>query len=169
MGQKLSFQNSLPTSFTTDLLIVQSMASFLNGVVNAPLHLLNNVNEVSLFPNLNLVVKFTFNAFNLVDFSNFIFSKMVASQTMFTSSFISTNSGNEVTLSSNLNNTLGLDDKVFFSNEELTSNFRQQRFQTPVFKYNYKVGNYFGKPEKTFYPHMFTTQSELTGGIRKAG
>lgn len=169
MSQKLSFQNSLPTSFTTDLLIVQSFASFLKGVVNAPLHLLTNVNEGILFTNVNLVVKFTFNAFNLVDFSNFIFSKMVASQTMFTSSFIPTNSGNEVTLSSNLNNTLGLDDKVFFSNEELTSNFRQQRFQTPVFKYNYKVGNYFGKPEKTFYPHMFTTQSELTGGIRKAG
>lgn len=169
MGQKLSFQSSLPAPFTTDLLIVQSMVSFLKGLVNTPLHLLNNLNEGILFANVNLVVKFTFNAVNLIDFSNFIFSKLVASRTMFASNFIPTNSNNEVTLSSNLNNTLGLDDKVFFSNEELTSNFRQQRFQTPVFKYNYKVGNYFGKPEKTFYPHMFTTQSELTGGIRKAG
>jgi hypothetical protein len=165
----LAFQNSLHGSFNTDLLIVQSIASFLKGVLDVPSHLSTNINEGSFFANLNLVVRFVFSAFNLVDFSNFMFNKMLASQTIFTSNFVATTSANEVTLSSNLNNTVGLDDKVFFSNEELTSNFRQQRFQTPVFKYNYKVGNYFGKSEKTFYSHMFTTQSELTGGIRKAG
>jgi len=169
MGQKLSFQNSLHASFNTDLLIVQSISSFLKGVLHAPVHLWTNINEGSFFANLNLVVRFVFNAFNLVDFSNLMLNKMIASQTIFTSSFVATHPANEVTLSSNLNNTVGLDDKVFFSNEELTSNFRQQRFQTPVFKYNYKVGNYFGKSEKTLYSHMFTTQSELTGSVSKAG
>jgi hypothetical protein len=55
-----------------------------------------------------------------------------------------------------------------YANEEISSNFRQQRFQNPVFRYNYKIGNYFPKVDKVTYPHLFTTISELTGGIRKS-
>ena len=75
---------------------------------------------------------------------------------------------NELTSLTEVNNSLDLTDKIAYSNEELTSNFRQQRFQNPVFRYNYKIGHYFTKSDLFLHSTLFTTQSELTGGIRKS-
>lgn len=73
-----------------------------------------------------------------------------------------------LTSSSVVNNPLSLEDRISYSNEEVTSNFRQQRFQNPVFRYNYKIGHYFTKSDLFLHSTLFTTQSELTGGIRKS-
>ena len=60
-----------------------------------------------------------------------------------------------------------LADTVLFTNEESASNFRYQKFQNPIFKADYKSGNYFTKVDLERFPHMITTFTELTGGIRK--
>ena len=53
-------------------------------------------------------------------------------------------------------------------NGEITSYFRDQKSQSMVFKYNYKVGDYCSKDYQTTYPYMFNTISQITGGIRKS-
>jgi hypothetical protein len=45
---------------------------------------------------------------------------------------------------------------------------RYLRTTNPVFRYDYKLGNYFTKEDMTTKPFLFTTINELTGGIRKA-
>jgi len=55
-----------------------------------------------------------------------------------------------------------------FSNQEISSNFRFQKFSNPVFRYDYKAGNYLTKDDIKAYPTLFTTIREITGGIRKA-
>lgn len=53
-----------------------------------------------------------------------------------------------------------------YSNEESSSNSRYLRFYNPVFKYDYKSGDYFPKLYKEMYTSLFTTISELTSGLR---
>jgi hypothetical protein len=59
-------------------------------------------------------------------------------------------------------------DQVLYENTETASNFRFQRSLNPIFRYDYKLGNYFTKEDLTISPHLFTTISEITGGIRKS-
>lgn len=73
------------------------------------------------------------------------------------------------------NSYLGTDFQVTSStNQTLTSQtensyfFRYQRALNPVFKYDYKLGNYFTKEDSTMTPFMFTTVLDITGGIRKS-
>lgn len=61
---------------------------------------------------------------------------------------------------------LSVIDKLTTSNEEISSNFRYQRFCNPVFRYEYKTGNYFPKNEIKLFPGLLTTASEITGGLR---
>ena len=61
-----------------------------------------------------------------------------------------------------------LSPKVLTSGEEVSSNFRYQKFSNPVFRYDYKAGNYFPKADFTLHRHMFVSISEITGGIRKS-
>lgn len=51
---------------------------------------------------------------------------------------------------------------------ELTSALRYARSSNPVFRYDYKLGNYFTKEDLVTKPFLFTTISEVTGGIRKS-
>lgn len=54
--------------------------------------------------------------------------------------------------------------------EHLTENslfFRYQRLLNPIFRYDYKLGNYFNKQDSIITPYLFTTISEITGGVRK--
>jgi hypothetical protein len=53
-------------------------------------------------------------------------------------------------------------------NQEVSSNYRFQKFSNPIFRYDYKAGNYLTKDDIKAYPTLFTTISEITGGIRKA-
>jgi hypothetical protein len=45
---------------------------------------------------------------------------------------------------------------------------RYLRTTNPIFRYDYKLGNYFTKEDMQTKPFLFTTINELTGGIRKA-
>jgi heme/copper-type cytochrome/quinol oxidase subunit 1 len=55
-----------------------------------------------------------------------------------------------------------------YSNQELSNDFRYLRFANPVFKYDYKSGDYFPKLYKEVYTHLFTTLTDLTSGLRTA-
>lgn len=58
--------------------------------------------------------------------------------------------------------------QFLFSNEELFSNSRYHRFDNPLFKYDYKSGDYYPKLYKEVYSHLITSFIELTGGIRQS-
>jgi hypothetical protein len=45
---------------------------------------------------------------------------------------------------------------------------RFMRFMNPVFKYDFKVGNYLPDEAKKLNPHLFMTIKDLTTGIRKS-
>jgi len=56
---------------------------------------------------------------------------------------------------------------VSYVGHELASDYRFQKSSNPVFKYDFKVGNYLPDTVKTLNQHMFTTFNDVTGGIRK--
>lgn len=64
--------------------------------------------------------------------------------------------------------TLTSTNQVLNSQSENTYFMRYQRALNPVFKYDYKLGNYFTKEDITMTPFMFTTAIDVTGGIRKS-
>jgi len=51
---------------------------------------------------------------------------------------------------------------------ESAASMRYLRTTNPIFRYDYKLGNYFTKEDMQTKPFLFTTINELTGGIRKA-
>jgi len=53
-----------------------------------------------------------------------------------------------------------------YSNEEMSETTRYWRFSNPIFKYDYKSGDYFPKLSKEMYTYLFSTISDLTSGIR---
>tara|TARA_B100000795_G_scaffold5622_1_gene4121 strand:+ start:2101 stop:3357 length:1257 start_codon:yes stop_codon:yes gene_type:complete len=76
--------------------------------------------------------------------------------------------GNEASYSGTQFQTLTSADQVLNSQSENTYFIRYQRALNPVFKYDYKLGNYFTKSDITMTPFMFTTAIDVTGGIRKS-
>jgi hypothetical protein len=55
-----------------------------------------------------------------------------------------------------------------FSLHESVSDSRFARTMNPVFKYDFKVGNYLPDDAKKLNPHLFMTIKDLTTGIRKS-
>jgi len=52
--------------------------------------------------------------------------------------------------------------------QEKSSDQRFLRFMNPVFKYDFKVGNYIPDDVKKMNPHLFMTIKDVTTGIRKS-
>jgi len=55
-----------------------------------------------------------------------------------------------------------------YENEELSDDFRYWRFSNPIFRYDYKSGDYLPKTYKEIYTYLFTSVAELSGGLRSA-
>lgn len=55
-----------------------------------------------------------------------------------------------------------------FNLHEASSDARFSRAMNPVFKYDFKVGNYLPDDAKKLNPHLFMTMKDLTTGIRKS-
>ncbi len=53
-----------------------------------------------------------------------------------------------------------------YTNEEVSDSSRFLRFYNPVFKYDYKSGDYFSKTQELLYSHLFTTISDITSSVR---
>jgi len=61
-----------------------------------------------------------------------------------------------------------MNEKNKFNHQEVSSNFRYQKFSNPIFVYDYKSGNYLTTEDVKAYPSLFTSISEVTKGIRKS-
>lgn len=65
-------------------------------------------------------------------------------------------------------NSASLSDTFGYTLSESTDNQRFARFMNPVFKYDFKVGNYMTDDMKKMNPHLFTSIKDVTTGIRKS-
>lgn len=59
-------------------------------------------------------------------------------------------------------------DQAESSLQENTADQRFMRFSNPIFKYDFKVGNYIPDDVKKMNPHLFMTIKDVTTGIRKS-
>jgi len=57
-------------------------------------------------------------------------------------------------------------EKFLLDNEEFSNNSRFLRFDNPVFKYDYKSGDYFPKLYKDLYFFLIPSILDLTSGLR---
>ena len=82
--------------------------------------------------------------------------------------FISFNVNQNLNIITTNNRQSSVTNNLLWEQSENTSLFRFQRALNPVFRYDYKLGNYFTKEDLSISPHLFPTISEITGGIRKS-
>jgi len=54
-----------------------------------------------------------------------------------------------------------------YSFEETSPAFKFLKNNNPLFKFDFKVGNYFSKDDLLKNPTLLSTFSEMTGGVRK--
>jgi heme/copper-type cytochrome/quinol oxidase subunit 1 len=167
LTQRIGVGGGLNSNFGLDSLLVQTVWSLLTSFVSTPFSYSANALNNSVLGDFFSIPHLISNLLSFNDLVSFFSKKVLESNTLVSTTFSSI-SKYELNSSSKTTNSLDLQDKIMYANEEISSNFRQQRFQNPVFRYNYKIGNYFPKVDKVTYPHLFTTISELTGGIRKS-
>jgi hypothetical protein len=55
-----------------------------------------------------------------------------------------------------------------YSNEETSNLNRYLRFYNPIFKYDFKSGDYFPKIYKETYTYLFMTRADALGSLRNA-
>jgi hypothetical protein len=67
---------------------------------------------------------------------------------------------------SNYFNNSDLTTATKYTNEETNESFRYLRFYNPVFKYDYKSGDYFPKLYKEVYTYLFTSANDVTNSVR---
>jgi len=63
---------------------------------------------------------------------------------------------------------LSVGEQLEFIFQENFENFRFNRSVNPVFKYDFKVGNYLPDENRKLNPHLFNTLKDITMGIRKS-
>jgi heme/copper-type cytochrome/quinol oxidase subunit 1 len=121
----------------------------------------------------NLVFKYLFNVLTLHTYlffnyqTFFVFNKMY--DLVFVNNYFNTTNKNiKDSFSSNFFFTLDNENSNKYNNEEISNNFRYQRFYNPVFKYDYKSGDYFPKLYKELYAHLFSSINDITGGLRQS-
>ncbi len=73
---------------------------------------------------------------------------------------------NELNFNSNYFTNLDLKYTNLVKNEENLNSSRHVKFNNPVFKYDYKSGDYFPKLYKEVYSHLYSSILNLTGGLR---
>ena len=133
--------------------------SFLHIITTATSLVEELIHSTSLFSDLRLFLGFPnlSKIYNLlvVDFLGGSSSNYVLNSKVYTY-FISS----AVVLESFSQNTLK-------SLEESTSQFRSQRAQNPVFKPDFKSGNFFTRDDFARKPFLLTTISDITKGMRR--
>jgi hypothetical protein len=55
-----------------------------------------------------------------------------------------------------------------YNSHEESSDYRFQKTQTPVFRYDFRVGNYMPEALKLLNKHSFITLNDVTMGLRRA-
>ena len=87
---------------------------------------------------------------------------------LFTRSSDNTSSPKFITYFTNTFSTDTLETQHILGKQESSTNYRFQRLQNPVFKYDFKLGNYMPDENKKKSPFLYTTIHDLTTGVRKA-
>lgn len=162
----ISFFSNLISVFTSSLLNIVNM--FLVNITN--FNVSNKLSELQA--SLNYLLSLT-TVLGLTDFNFGVWEKLVSNfyniYALFSSQLTSQETSNVSTnFTSKAWSTLDVNNKLMFMNQEVSSNYRFQKFSNPIFRYDYKAGNYLTKDDIKAYPTLFTTISEITGGIRKA-
>jgi heme/copper-type cytochrome/quinol oxidase subunit 1 len=149
-------------------------------VISTYNHIIRNLSKSNVLNLLNDFINYVTYLYNFKfyfvgwdDLNFYLINKFINNiyLTSVTNSIIYTTINNfDVEFSSTVktNSILNLDDKVLTSSQELVSNFRQQRSTNPLFRYNFKTGNYLNNITKELSPSMFTSLSSVTMGIRQS-
>lgn len=58
--------------------------------------------------------------------------------------------------------------EMIYNSEETVVSSRALRFSNPIFKYDYKLGNYLTKDMISNFPNLLVSQTQVTGGIKKS-
>lgn len=156
-----------------------STLSFLNFFYSlSSFHIFLNFFFSNLFFYVNSFFLFIFS--NFFNFSSFFSNIFFSTQTNRLFSFfynfnLFTNSNivnkNEIINSNYTSNFFANISSSFYTkyfNEENHNNARYLRFYNPVFKYDYKSGDYFPKLYKQVYSYLFTSINDLTNSVRTA-
>lgn len=67
-----------------------------------------------------------------------------------------------------LTNIQSLDLSHVYNSHELSTDYRFQKTQNPIFRYDFRVGHYMTDVTKVLNRHMFTTFNDVTTGLRRA-
>lgn len=54
-----------------------------------------------------------------------------------------------------------------FQSQEIASDYRNLRLQNPIFKYDFKLGNYMPDDNKRKFSQLLTSIHDLTTGVKK--
>jgi hypothetical protein len=73
----------------------------------------------------------------------------------------------ELRFSSNTLDTTSFMENRLFNSEESSQEYRYQRHQNPIFKPDFKSGNFFTRDDFVRRPALLTTISDMTKGTRK--
>jgi heme/copper-type cytochrome/quinol oxidase subunit 1 len=76
---------------------------------------------------------------------------------------------NEKIFSSNVSSRIELNNLTLgikYKNEDIVGQRRSLRFDNPIFRYDYKSGDYFPKFNQETYTHLLSTLAGITGGLR---
>ena len=146
-----------------NLSILQTIFSFFNFITftlfNFSFYLfetvfffLSNLSIILFSVSTNSLFTFFYNFYSYINFINFNNFKIFKNLN-YKSSYLSNSS------------TLFLNK---YSNEETSETSRYLKFYNPVFKYDFKSGDYFPKLYKEVYGYLFLTMSEAAGSLRTA-
>lgn len=174
------FETSTKFDNSSNISILLNNISYLilNSLLNLYTTLFTIFNNIFLFNiNVTLYINSLYNVLTrllslniFLGFNNFSYStlnfKFLTESNLTTESYKSEKT--DVTYLSQNWNSLDLNNKSMFNSVESSLNFRYQKFTNPIFRYDYKAGNYVTKQDKQAFPYLFTTFSEITGGIRKS-
>jgi heme/copper-type cytochrome/quinol oxidase subunit 1 len=158
-----SNMNDKITNFVNNFPSILSFLISLNVWANTNLSFFYN--NLVLFINMFINIIFGKQTFT---FFNWIYENIFLEL----QTFINLNKNNDFNkmnfFNSNYINNLNTTNSFKYSNEELSDNYRYLKFFNPVFKYDYKSGDYFIKLYKEVYTHMFSSILDLTSGLKTA-
>ncbi len=158
-------------SFTTLIQLLTNLGfNFFNTLYYMFTNIINIFSITNVLNSISFI--FSFNALiGLYDLNTAFVEKIVSftNMSLWTNQFnLANNSINSIDYVSKSWSSMALEQKNLFSNQELSSNYRYQKFSNPIFVYDYKSGNYLTTEDVKAYPSMFTSISEVTKGIRKS-
>ena len=119
----------------------------------------------------NTLVLSPFTMFNTISIGNYVSSVLDISYAQFSN--VATLANVKKSQSPNLSYTtsslLNQDQSTAeqFQAQEIASDYRNLRLQNPIFKYDFKLGNYMPDDNKRKFSHLLTSIHDLTTGVKK--